>query len=104
MITIIFVYVIACIVFIFYVATRYDTLEEKTFLWISCFQIIAIILLCIVGFVFSRYRIDKLIPLITHIDKSKTKVIEVNGETTDIYITVDGKEYHFEFDNEGDDE
>ena len=54
------------------------------------------------GFVFSRYRIDKLIPLITHIDKSKTKVIEVNGETTDIYITVDGKEYHFEFSDEGD--
>lgn len=101
MITIIFVYVIACIVFIFYVATH-DTPVEKISLWLSCFWIIAIILLCIVGFVFSRYRINKLIPLIAHIDKSKTKVIEVNGETTDIYITVDGKEYHFEFDNEGD--
>ena len=101
MITIIFVYVIACIIFILYVGTH-DTPEEKTVLWLSCFWIIAIILLCIVGFVFSRYRINKLIPLITHIDKSKTKVVEVGGETTDIYITVDGKEYHFEFDNEGD--
>lgn len=103
MITIIFVYVIACIIFILYVSTQ-DTPEEKIFLWTTRFWIIAIILLCIVGFVFSRYRINKLIPLITHIDKSKTKVIEVNGETTDIYITVDGKEYHFEFSNEGDDE
>ena len=102
MITIIFVYVIASIVFIFYVATRYDTLEEKISLWISCFWIIAIILLCVVGAVSSRYRIDKLIPLIAHIDKSKTKVVEVGGETTDIYITVDGKEYHFEFSDEGD--
>ena len=103
MITIIFVYVIACIIFILYVLTH-DTPEEKISLWLSCFWIIAIILLCVVGFVFSRYRINKLIPLITHIDKSKTEVIEVNGETTDIYITVDGKEYHFEFSDEGDDE
>ena len=101
MITIIFVYVIACIIFILYVSAQ-GTPEEKIFLWTTRFWIIAIILLCIMGFVFSRYRINKLIPLITHIDKSKTKVVEVSGKTTDIYITVDGKEYHFEFDNEGD--
>ena len=36
-------------------------------------------------------------PLFTHIDHSKTKTIKENGEVTDLYLTIDGKEYHFEF-------
>ena len=34
--------------------------------------------------------------LLGHIDKDKTKTSETNGEITDLWITVDGKEYHFE--------
>lgn len=36
-------------------------------------------------------------PLFTHIDHSKTRTIKENGEVTDLYLTIDGKEYHFEF-------
>lgn len=36
-------------------------------------------------------------PLYNHIDHSKTRTIKENGEVTDLYLTIDGKEYHFEF-------
>lgn len=36
-------------------------------------------------------------PLFTYIDHSKTKTIKENGAITDLYLTIDGKEYHFEF-------
>lgn len=36
-------------------------------------------------------------PLLTHIDHSKTRTIKENGAVTDLYLTIDGKEYHFEF-------
>lgn len=35
-------------------------------------------------------------PLFTHIDHSKTRTIKENGAVTDLYLTIDGKEYHFE--------
>lgn len=43
---------------------------------------------------------DDLIPLYGHIDHSKTREIKENGETTDLYITIDGTEYHFELKEE----
>ena len=38
--------------------------------------------------------------IIKNIDNSKTKVIKERDEITDIYITVKGKEYHFDFKEE----
>lgn len=38
-------------------------------------------------------------PLYSHIDHSKTRTIKENGEVTDLYLTIDGKEYHFEFED-----
>lgn len=38
--------------------------------------------------------IESVLPLMGHIDKEKTVIKEENGEPTDLYITVDGKEYH----------
>ena len=32
-----------------------------------------------------------------HIDHDKSKIIEENDEVTELYITVDGEEYHFKF-------
>jgi hypothetical protein len=32
-----------------------------------------------------------------NVDHNKTKIIEVNGEPTELYITVNGEEYHFTF-------
>lgn len=55
------------------------------------------VLLIIFGVIwYSIGEIDT-IPLYGHIDHSKTKTIKENGEVTDLYLTIDGKEYHFEF-------
>ena len=35
--------------------------------------------------------------LADHIDKDKTRVIKENDEVKELFITVDGKEYHFTF-------
>ena len=35
--------------------------------------------------------------LADHIDNDKTRVIKENEEVKELYITVDGKEYHFTF-------
>lgn len=32
-----------------------------------------------------------------HVDDDKTRVTKVNGDVSEMYITIDGKEYHFEF-------
>lgn len=32
-----------------------------------------------------------------HVDNDKTRIIKVNGDVSEMYITIDGKEYHFEF-------
>ena len=42
----------------------------------------------------STNGIESVLPLMGHIDKEKTVIKEENGEPTDLYITVDGKEYH----------
>lgn len=47
---------------------------------------------------------ESISPLLGHIDKDKTKTSETNGEITDLWITVDGKEYHFELKQEGENE
>lgn len=47
---------------------------------------------------------ESISPLLGHIDKDKTKKSETNGEITDLWITVEGKEYHFEFKHEGENE
>jgi hypothetical protein len=41
-------------------------------------------------------------PLYNHIDHSKTRTIKENGAVTDLYLTIDGKEYHFEFETKED--
>ena len=43
---------------------------------------------------------DDLTPLYGHIDHSKTRTLKENGEVTDLYLTIDGTEYHFELKEE----
>lgn len=47
---------------------------------------------------------ESISPLLGHIEKDKTKTSETNGEITDLWITVDDKEYHFELKYEGENE
>ena len=54
--------------------------------------------LVIIGFIIygalSTNGIESVLPLMGHIDKEKTVIKKENSEPTDLYITVDGKEYH----------
>lgn len=93
---------IGLFIFIFTVLALYDI----TFGDAECerFQRVCIscccgwgILLIIFGVIwYSNSQMDTE-PLYNHIDHSKTRTIKENGEVTDLYLTIDGKEYHFEF-------
>ena len=39
---------------------------------------------------------DKYIPLLKSVDHDKTRVVSEKGDVKEIYITVNGEEYHFE--------
>lgn len=70
-----------------------DTMEK----WIFGTKLIAIMVVLASGiWGLFNHEMDAN-PLFTHIDHSKTKIIKENGEVTDLYLTIDGKEYHFEF-------
>lgn len=56
-------------------------------------SVLVVILLIIYG-ALSMNGIESVLPLLGHIDKGKTVIKEENGEPTDLYLTVDGKEYH----------
>ena len=66
-----------------------------------CVGSLSICLLSLIGLILSaktgkvyRSEYDK---IIQNIDSDKTKVFKEDDEITDIYITVNGQEYHFEF-------
>lgn len=56
-------------------------------------SVLVVILFIIYG-ALDTNGIESVLPLLGHIDKEKTVIKEENGEPTDLYITVDGKEYH----------
>lgn len=53
-----------------------------------------VVILFIIYGVLDMNGIESVLPLLGHINKEKTVIKEENGEPTDLYITVDGKEYH----------
>lgn len=59
----------------------------------SVVSVLVVILFIIYG-ALGTNGIESVLPLIGHIDNEKTVIKEENGELTDLYITVDGKEYH----------
>lgn len=68
--------------------------------WIICAKLTAIVAVLATGiWGLVNHEMDAN-PLFTHIDHSKTKTIKENGVVTDLYLTIDGKEYHFEFEEE----
>ena len=56
-------------------------------------SVLVVILFIIYG-ALGTNGIESVLPLLGHIDKGKTVIKEENGEPTDLYLTVDGKEYH----------
>ena len=67
-----------------------------------------ICIIALIGLIFAsktgklyRSEYDK---IIQNIDSDKTKVFKEDDEITDIYITVNGQEYHFKFKEESSNE
>lgn len=93
---------IGLFIFTFTVLALYD-IEFKnanceTFQWvcIACCWCMGALLIIFGVILYSNSQMDTE-PLYGHIDRSKTRTIKENGEVTDLYLTIDGKEYHFEF-------
>lgn len=55
---------------------------------------VLVVILFIIYSSLDAHGIESVLPLLGHIDKGKTVIKEENGKPTDLYITVDGKEYH----------
>lgn len=93
---------IGLFIFIFTVVVLYDitfgVAECGTFPFVCILSCCCMgVLLIIFGVIwYSNSQMDTE-PLYNHIDHSKTRTIKENGEVTDLYLTIDGKEYHFEF-------
>lgn len=74
---------------------------------LQVFLVVSSVIVCItafIGYIFAsktgkvyRSEYDK---IIQSIDSDKTKVFKEDDEITDIYITVNGEEYHFKFKEE----
>jgi uncharacterized membrane protein len=54
-------------------------------------------ILLLIGFVTTRELSDDVKVLQKHIDHDKSRIIKENDEPKELYITVDGEEYHFVF-------
>lgn len=98
---------IGLFIFVFTVVVLYDIVFRDA----KCgtFQYVCTLCCCIIGALliifgviwYSNSQMDTE-PLYNHINHSKTRTIKENGEVTDLYLTIDGKEYHFEFEEEED--
>lgn len=69
--------------------------DKDTLLGLSFIDIIAGLSLLALTLVSATEK-ETLI-LDKNIDHDKTKIVEENGEPTELYITVNGEEYHFTF-------
>ena len=58
---------------------------------------VALSLLVLIGFVTTRELSDDVKILQKHIDHDKSRIIKENDEPKELYVTVDGEEYHFVF-------
>lgn len=61
---------------------------------LACFSLVMYIIFINV---LKERGLEAFLILSKHIDDNKTRITEENGEAKELYITVDGKEYHFEF-------
>ena len=53
-------------------------------------SLVLVALICTMG----NENIEDVMPLLGHIDHDKTVIKEQNDKPTDLYLTIDGKEYH----------
>lgn len=77
-----------------YVLDRLDDVNEKL-VTMLLYTLGCIIIMGV--FITEKLRTYESDILADHIDTDKTRVIKENGEVRELYITVEGKEYHFTF-------
>lgn len=86
---------------LFVIAIKSDDCDSDVIRAVLAIGSAAIVVISLLGMILSaktgkvyRSEYDK---IIQNIDSDKTKVFKEDDEITDIYITVNGQEYHFDF-------
>lgn len=85
----------ASLVFL-YLAAKSDKLDIQIAVLIGIPILVSNITMYAAMYKLDDTYFDTYIPLLKSIDHDKTKVISENGDVKEIYITVNGEEYHFE--------
>lgn len=99
-------YTVLLIIFVlsfvaFFISIKAEGAASDTIQVFLCIFAVVLTVVSLVGLIISsktgkKYRseYDK---IIQNIESDKTKVFKEDDEITDIYITVNGEEYHFDF-------
>ena len=85
--------------FVFLVAKN-DALDAPIASVIIVFIVAGAVASLVVMYKLDNTYFDTYIPLLKAIDHDKTRVVSENGDVKEIYITVNGEEYHFEIKEE----
>lgn len=82
-------------VFVFLVAKN-DALDAPIASVIIVFIVVGAVAALVAMYNLNDTYFDTYIPLLKSIDHDKTRVVLENSDVKEIYITVNGEEYHFE--------
>ena len=69
--------------------------DKRVFEWLIAF-LISGLLFSLFGYIIFSSTIRPIEYIISHMDKKQTRIIEENDKVVDIFITVNGEEYHFD--------
>lgn len=79
-----------------YLAAKSDNLDISIAVLIGIPIFVSNVTMYVAMYKLDDTYFDTYIPLLKSIDHDKTRVISENGDVKEIYITVNGEEYHFE--------
>lgn len=79
-----------------FLVAKYDALDAPIASVIIVFIVAGAVAALVAMSKLDVTSFDTYIPLLKSIDHDKTRVISENGDVKEIYITVNGEEYHFE--------
>ena len=74
---------------------------DKSFFQASLVLLGTGLLFSLFGYIIISSTIRPIEYIISHMDKKQTRIIEENDKVVDVFITVNGEEYHFDL-REGD--
>lgn len=91
---------LAVAVMFVFLAAKNDALDVPIASVIIVFIVAGAVAALVVMYKLDDTYFDTYIPLLKAIDHDKTSVVSENGDVKEIYITVNGEEYHFEIKEE----